>query len=62
VVAGVILLLPFSHHTNNHPTPHHHHHLDTQDLLDLLYSIADGQARKEGYVHRGITCNGCKIG
>eukprot|EP00039_Didymoeca_costata_P020446 m.341289 g.341289 ORF g.341289 m.341289 type:complete len:413 (-) comp19984_c0_seq1:38-1276(-) len=35
---------------------------EAKDLRDLLYSIADGQARKEGYVHRGITCNVCKVG
>ncbi|KAL9102372.1 MAG: hypothetical protein Q9163_002465 [Psora crenata] len=30
-----------------------------QSLLDLLYRIAEEQARREGFVHRGITCNGC---
>jgi hypothetical protein len=32
---------------------------DSQNLLNLLYAIAEDQARKEGYVHRGITCNNC---
>ncbi|ORZ33782.1 hypothetical protein BCR44DRAFT_1415683 [Catenaria anguillulae PL171] len=32
---------------------------ESQNLLNLLYSIAEDQARKEGYVHRGITCNHC---
>lgn len=30
-----------------------------QSLLNLLYRIAEEQARKDGYVHRGVTCNGC---
>ncbi|KAI9152648.1 hypothetical protein H9P43_009444 [Blastocladiella emersonii ATCC 22665] len=32
---------------------------ESQNLLNLLYSIAEDQARKEGYIHRGITCNHC---
>lgn len=31
-----------------------------QHLLNLLFNIAEDQARKEGYVHRGITCNSCQ--
>ena len=30
-----------------------------QSLLHLLYHIAEDQARREGYVHRGVTCNSC---
>lgn len=30
-----------------------------QSLLNLLYRIAEEQARKEGYAHRGVTCNSC---
>lgn len=30
-----------------------------QSLLNLLYRIAEEQARKDGYVHRGISCNCC---
>ena len=30
-----------------------------QDLLNLLFRIAEESARREGYIHRGITCNGC---
>lgn len=30
-----------------------------QSLLNLLYRIAEEQARKDGYVHRGISCNSC---
>ncbi|CAG8589064.1 1720_t:CDS:2 [Paraglomus occultum] len=33
---------------------------EAQNLLHLLNSIADDQARKEGYVHRGITCSHCR--
>ncbi|KAJ3362403.1 hypothetical protein GGF31_001595 [Allomyces arbusculus] len=32
---------------------------ESGNLLNLLFSIAEDQARKEGYVHRGITCNHC---
>lgn len=32
-----------------------------QSLLNLLYRIAEEQARKDGYVHRRITCNSCNI-
>ncbi|KAJ3225135.1 hypothetical protein HK099_007340 [Clydaea vesicula] len=32
---------------------------ESQNLLTLLYSIAEDQARKEGYIHRSITCNNC---
>ncbi|KAF9972696.1 hypothetical protein BGZ73_004165 [Actinomortierella ambigua] len=28
-------------------------------LMNLLYAIAEDQAKKEGYIHRGITCNSC---
>ncbi len=31
----------------------------TEELLTLLYAIADDQAHREGVVHRGITCNMC---
>ncbi|KAL8794393.1 MAG: hypothetical protein Q9195_003092 [Heterodermia aff. obscurata] len=30
-----------------------------QTVLGLIYHIAEEQARKDGYVHRGVTCNGC---
>lgn len=30
-----------------------------QSLLNLLYHIAEDQARRDGYVHRGISCNSC---
>jgi len=30
-----------------------------QHLLSLMFYIAEDIARKEGYVHRGITCNHC---
>ncbi|KAK5236273.1 hypothetical protein LTR47_002999 [Exophiala xenobiotica] len=31
----------------------------SQNMLDLLYHIAGEQARKEGYIHRGVECNSC---
>lgn len=34
--------------------------LEGQHLLNLLFNIAEDQARKEGYIHRGITCNSCQ--
>ena len=30
-----------------------------QSLLNLLYHIAEDQARRDGYVHRHVTCNSC---
>ncbi|PGH13872.1 hypothetical protein AJ80_06141 [Polytolypa hystricis UAMH7299] len=30
-----------------------------QNLLNLLYYIAEDQARRDGYIHRGVTCNSC---
>ncbi|GAM38525.1 hypothetical protein TCE0_033f09312 [Talaromyces pinophilus] len=30
-----------------------------QNLLNLLYHIAEDQAKKDGYIHRGVTCNNC---
>ena len=36
------------------------HHLEAKTrVLNLLFRIAEEQSRREGYVHRGITCNGC---
>ncbi|KNC71941.1 hypothetical protein SARC_15513, partial [Sphaeroforma arctica JP610] len=35
---------------------------ESQNLLNLLYTIAEDQARQEGYVHRGLTCNSCHVG
>ena len=32
---------------------------DGQGLLNLLYYIAEDQSRKDGYVHRKVTCNQC---
>ncbi|KAL8919823.1 MAG: hypothetical protein Q9208_006556 [Pyrenodesmia sp. 3 TL-2023] len=30
-----------------------------QNLMNLLYRIAEDQAKKEGFVHRGVNCNSC---
>ncbi|XP_071484276.1 uncharacterized protein [Diadema antillarum] len=35
-------------------------HESNQSLLNLLFNIAEDQAKKEGYIHRGITCNRCQ--
>ncbi|KAL8948908.1 MAG: hypothetical protein Q9222_004945 [Ikaeria aurantiellina] len=32
---------------------------DDQGLMNLLYRIAEDQAKKEGFVHRGVNCNCC---
>jgi hypothetical protein len=32
-----------------------------QNTLNLLYNIAADQARRDGYIHRGVECNGCGI-
>jgi len=33
----------------------------SQNMLDLLYHIAGEQARREGYIHRGVECNRCGV-
>ncbi|KAI4250172.1 MAG: hypothetical protein L6R40_000344 [Gallowayella cf. fulva] len=30
-----------------------------QNLMNLLYRIAEDQAKKEGFVHRGVNCDSC---
>lgn len=32
-----------------------------QNLLGLIYAIAEEKAKREGYIHRGVTCNSCNI-
>ncbi|KAI4106970.1 MAG: hypothetical protein L6R37_001863 [Teloschistes peruensis] len=32
-----------------------------QDLMNLLYRIAEDQAKKDSFVHRGVNCNSCNI-
>ncbi|ORX61380.1 EF-hand [Hesseltinella vesiculosa] len=34
---------------------------ETKNLLQLLHAIAENQSRKEGFIHRGITCNKCNV-
>ncbi|KAI9281549.1 hypothetical protein BY458DRAFT_498904 [Sporodiniella umbellata] len=34
---------------------------ENRNLLNLLHSISENQSRKEGYIHRGITCNKCNV-
>ncbi|KAF3941150.1 hypothetical protein ABW19_dt0201289 [Dactylella cylindrospora] len=34
---------------------------ENQNVLQLLYLIAEDQARQQGYVHRGVTCNMCNV-
>ena len=46
------------HDTWRGGTENHSEH-KKQTVLGLIYHIAEEQARKEGYVHRGVTCNGC---
>jgi Ca2+-binding EF-hand superfamily protein len=31
----------------------------SQNVLNLLFNIAGEQAKRDGYIHRGIECNGC---
>ncbi|KAJ4518277.1 hypothetical protein HRR83_003270 [Exophiala dermatitidis] len=33
----------------------------SQNMLDLLYHVAGEQARREGYIHRGVECNSCGV-
>ena len=32
-----------------------------QNTLNLLYHIAADQARRDGYIHRGVECNACRV-
>ncbi|KAL8729205.1 MAG: hypothetical protein Q9181_005078 [Wetmoreana brouardii] len=32
---------------------------EDQNLMNLLYRIAEDQAKKDGFVHRGVNCNSC---
>jgi Ca2+-binding EF-hand superfamily protein len=32
---------------------------DTQEILSLLYLIAEDQSKRTGYIHRGVSCNFC---
>ena len=34
---------------------------EDQKLMNLLYRIAENQAKKDGFVHRGVHCNGCAM-
>ena len=47
-----------SEHSWRGQTEDHSEHTK-QTVLGLIYHIAEEQAKKEGYVHRGVTCNGC---
>ena len=37
------------------------HNKEGQSLLNMLYHITEEQSRREGYVHRGVSCNGCGL-
>ena len=32
-----------------------------QSLLSLLYHISEDQARRDGFLHRGVSCNSCNV-
>ncbi|CAO3646160.1 unnamed protein product [Cunninghamella echinulata] len=34
---------------------------NNKNLLRLLHAISENQSRKEGFIHRGITCNKCSV-
>ncbi|KAL8999172.1 MAG: hypothetical protein Q9169_001951 [Polycauliona sp. 2 TL-2023] len=35
------------------------HAPDNQNLMNLMFRIAEDQAKKEGFIHRGINCSSC---
>lgn len=37
------------------------HQGDGHQVLDLLYRIGEEQAKRDGYLHRGVQCNGCNM-
>lgn len=38
---------------------HAESHEEGHQVLDLLYRIGEEQAKRDGYQHRGVQCNGC---
>ena len=32
-----------------------------QNVMSLVYRVAEDSARRENYVHRGVMCNGCRV-
>ena len=48
-------IVSLSEQENGHDQTDH----KKQTALSLLYNIAEENARKDGYVHRGVTCNSC---
>ncbi|KAF2834313.1 hypothetical protein M501DRAFT_944491 [Patellaria atrata CBS 101060] len=47
--------------TGGIPHPDQSQSTDAQNLKSMLYYIAEDQARQDGYVHRGVTCNACDM-
>lgn len=37
-------------------------YVGSQNMLNLLFNIGSEQAKRDGYIHRGIECNGCGTG
>ncbi|KAL9607445.1 MAG: hypothetical protein Q9167_007641 [Letrouitia subvulpina] len=51
---GVVGHVPRPRRGSNNDQPQ-----ESQSTLTLLYRITEEQAKKEGYVHRGVNCNSC---
>jgi hypothetical protein len=34
---------------------------DVQEVMSLAYRVAEDKSRRANYVHRGVTCNGCRV-
>ena len=34
---------------------------ERRNVMSLVYRVAEDEARKDNYVHRGVMCNGCRI-
>jgi hypothetical protein len=49
-----------SHGSRNH-TSDSEEDEEGQNLMSLVYRVAEDSAREENYVHRGVMCNGCRV-
>jgi hypothetical protein len=49
-----------SHASRNH-TSDSEGDEEGQNVMSLVYRVAEDSARRENYVHRGVMCNGCRV-
>ncbi|RHZ63314.1 hypothetical protein Glove_330g24 [Diversispora epigaea] len=59
--AGLIYVAQYIHNRKPKCVKKRTEQNSSSNLVNLLYSISDDQAKREGYVHRGTTCNNCSM-